>query len=168
VGFFGVQLVARSGRPLGNLPVVRALGDEVDWEQQGAGDWWFCRVHGQQPPPDEETVAALVAEVAGPVAIGYVHDSDVALVWLAAPGQPVAGFVLNPEAARGYGLPVDDAAQSAAPAAVTAWAGPGVDADAVAEVLATEHVFAEEGVVRLAAAWGAVPAGELGTWVGAG
>jgi hypothetical protein len=167
VGFSGVQLVARSGRPLGDLASVGALGGEVDWEQQGAGDWWFCRVHGHDPPPEEEAVGALVDEIGGPVAIGYLHDSDVALVWLAAPGLPVAGFVLNPQAGRRYGLPVDDAAQEAAPDAVTAWAGPQTDPDAVAAVLAAEHVFAEEGVVRLAAAWGAVPAGELGTWVGA-
>ena len=166
MGFSGVQLVAASGRPLGDLAIVRGLGGEVDWERQGAGDWWFCRVFGHFPPPEEETVAALVDEV-GRVAVGYVHDSDLALVWLAAPGAPIGGFVLNPGAARRYGLPVDDAAQSAAPAAVTAWAGPQTDPDAVAAVLATEHVFAEEGVVRLAAAWGAVPAGGLATWVGA-
>lgn len=58
----------------------------------------------------------------------------------------------------------DPAVNAAAPARILAWAGGG-DLDAITAAVEGKLLFAEDAVLRLAAAFGAIPDGELEEWV---
>ncbi len=163
VGFWGVTVMARSGRDLADLASVKAFGGEVDWEAEGIKGWRLLRLHGTEWPADE-LVQAAAEDVAGPVLCAYVVDGDFAQVRLAAPGTDRFEFVLNQTSAGNYDYPVDSVAQASAPVRVQAWAGDGSDMDAVAEAVATEMVFAEDVVLRLAAAVGAISPDQVRDW----
>lgn len=170
MGFWGVVLVARTPATLSTLRSVQALGgDPEDGGARRTDAWALHRVH--QPDRDDDAALQSIAdEAGGPVLAAFVFDSDTAWVRLAAPRQgflkrapKIVTFYVDPESARGYDIDVDDRAEAAAPGAVVAWAGGG-DVDAVRTVLEREHVFAEDGVLRLAAAFGAIPADETTEW----
>lgn len=169
MGFWGVVLVARTDVPLTALRSVQALRGDHDDDAAGSDGWRILQVHSPEHA-DEAGFRAIADEVGGPVLAAYVLDSDTAAVHLLSPRPGLlrrrpatVRFVLDEESAGNYGLPVDERAQAAAPEAVVAWAGGG-DVEAVRAVVTGDRVFAEDAVLALAAAFGAIPPGELSEW----
>lgn len=160
MGFWGVFLVARGADGWEDLESVAALDGTTDWSYEGPAGWRFVRLH-RADWPDEDQLQAIVDDVAGPVLCAYVADSDMAEVRLAAPDRTVFTFVLNETSAARAGAPVDPLIQGQVAQQVQDWAGVAVDAAAVAEVVGTDAVFVEDAILRLASAFGALPADQL-------
>jgi hypothetical protein len=161
MGFWGAVLVARTDVPLTGLRSVRALGGEADREEPGLAGWRWLTLIGPERE-DDAAVQAIADEVGGPALVAFVFDSDTAAVRLAAPRRGLlrraprmVRFFLDEESARDYELPVDTAEQAAAADSVVAWAGAG-DVDAVRAAITRDAVFAEEAVLALAVAFGAI------------
>lgn len=169
MGFWGAVLVARSDAPLSALRSVQALGGDHGRDAAGSNGWRILKVH-QPEHAGEADFRAIADEIGGPVLAAYVLDSDTAAVHLVSPRRgpfrrrpATVVFFLDEESAHNYDLPVDERAQATAPEAVVAWAGCG-DVEAVRAAVAADRTFAEDSVLALAAAFGAIPAGELSEW----
>jgi hypothetical protein len=160
MGFFGVTVLTRNTDRVSELPAVRALGGDPDWEVEGLDGWRLGRLHGSDCPEDE-LVQAIADQTAGPVMCAYIVDSDFAWVRLSEPDQDVFDFVLHQDSAVSYGVGVDPEIQAAAPGKLLTWAGSGADPEAIAAAVAADLVFAEDAVVLLAAAVGALPRSQV-------
>jgi hypothetical protein len=167
VGFSGTLIVARTHRPWAVRLVMRAFGASIDSDRAGAAGWWVSRLLDTGPSP--EWVLRVVARAGGgPLMSADVMSSDFALVRLIGGGQHQSPgafeFLLNVESAASYGAPIDWQAQSGAAAHIVAWAGGGAH-ETVRQAVTRPSVFAEDGVLRLAASFGAIPADELSDWL---
>lgn len=69
--------------------------------------------------------------------------------------------MLHPRLAADYDCPVDPQAQHDAVPCLLRWAGPGADEDLLRAAVEGCLLFAEDSVLRLAAAAGAIPAVDL-------
>jgi hypothetical protein len=167
LGFFGTVIVARTRRPRILRLVMRAFGASIDLDRAGAPGWWVSRLLDTGPSP--EWVLRVVARAGGGQLLSAdVMDSDFAVVRLIG-GGPRDGrgafeFLLNVDSAVSYGAPVDWQAQSMAASQIVSWAGGGVQ-EAVEKAVRRRSVFAEDGVLRLAASFGAIPADDLSEWL---
>jgi hypothetical protein len=160
MGFFGNSMLIRADVDVITIDIVRAAGGHPDGGWSGSGGWRFARVHRAEPLSGEE-VRAVAEEVSAPFLAAYVVASDFAEVWCAAPGQPVFRFVLHPRRAADYDCPVDSQEQHDAVPRLLRWAGQGADEDLLRAAVHGGLLFAEDSVLRLAAAAGAIPAAEL-------
>ncbi|MGG7570250.1 hypothetical protein [Streptomyces sirii] len=154
MGFFGSFVIARSDRPLTELPAMSEAGGDMCWSARD-GEWQMVQLHGGGRPAD-----SIVQETQAPVLVAHVFDSDVVAVEAAGPQGQRWECVLSPQTARdSYGAPdeiVERNAMAVGPA--VAWAreaGCEPDADAVASVLAAEaDPLAEDLVTELMRALG--------------
>ncbi len=136
MGFTGSFFVARSGRPLLELPTVVAVGsDPYAWWRDG--QWQMLQVWPMGDPG-----SSIMEDTGAPVLAAHVVDGDFAAVEAASSAGPGWRCALRPDAAREYGLPEErigdprDVAELAA-----AWAkeaGRRPDAQALFATLATE------------------------------
>jgi hypothetical protein len=177
MGFFGSVVVARTDRPRALRLAMRMFGARPDLDRAGADGWWVTRLVDSGPAP-EWILRSVARAGGGPLLCADVHDSDVARVRLfdrarpdgRAGGRDPVGFFLNVDSAVSYGMPVDWQEQARAAAEVVAWSGSGGGSgggslEAVRAVVQGSFVFAEDGVLRLAAAFGAIPEADLSDWL---
>jgi len=153
-------VVRQGGAALADIEAVRPLGGSVDSDFTGTSGWRIGRIHRAEHPSVAQ-VSAAAAETDGPCLMAYVLDSDFAEVQYTRPGQSVRRFVLHPDIAAEYGCPVDPAEQAAAPADLERFGSEGADLRQLRAVVAGRMVFAEDTVLWLAAALGAVPLSDL-------
>ncbi|MFE1772308.1 hypothetical protein [Streptomyces sp. NPDC059008] len=154
MGFFGSFVIARSDRPLTELPAMNQAGGEMCWSARD-GVWQMVQLHGGGRPAD-----SLIEETRAPVLVAHVFDSDVVAVEATSPQGQRWECVLSPQTARdSYGAPeeiVERNTMAAGPA--VAWAreaGREPDSDAVAAVLVAEaDPLAEDLVTELTRALG--------------
>ncbi len=142
------------------LDIVRDAGGTPDGGWVGKDGWRFARVH-RGDPLTAEHVRAVADQVNAPFLAAYVVDSDFVEVRCAAPGMSVLRFVLQPLYAADYDCPVDSHAQEAAVPYLLRWAGEGADEALLRAAVQGCLRFAEDSVVRLAAAIGAITASDL-------
>jgi hypothetical protein len=96
MGFTGLFVLARSVRPLAELPEVRAAGGEAVWTAT-EGDWQLVQIL-----KGEDVDAGLAVATGGPVLVAHVIDSD----WVVVEAHgPVWQCVLARESASDYGVP---------------------------------------------------------------
>lgn len=167
MGFWGTVIVARTDRPRALRLAMRAFGATTDLDAQGAAGWWISRLLDSGPSP-QWVLRSVSRAGGGPLLSADVVDSDFARVRLIGGaargvGEPFE-FFLNAESAVGYDAPVDWQDQAQAAARIVAWNGGG-DKALIQAAVARRSVFAEDGVLRLAAAFGAIPADELSEWL---
>lgn len=170
MGFFGTVVVARTSRPLALRAAMRMFGARTDVDRAGAPGWWISRLVDCDPSP-YAVLRTVAAAGGGPLLAADVLDSDVAHVRLVGGNRlPRTGrfaFYLNTDAADGYGFDVDPDVQQRAAMEILAWLGPDARAahGAVHDAVRHRSVFAEDGVLRLAASFGAIPLDELSEWL---
>jgi hypothetical protein len=164
MGFFGVTMLVAGDVNPATLPAVRALGGEPDWATAGTGHWQLSRIHGADCP-DPDQVRAATEQAGAAFMCAYILDSDFAAVQCCRPGDEVTSFVLHATSARGYDYPVSDAEQEAAVGYLLDWAGAGADEHEVRRALSGRMVSAEDSVLRLAAALGALPMANLSDYL---
>ncbi|MER5641105.1 hypothetical protein ABT095_29665 [Kitasatospora sp. NPDC002227] len=144
MGFTGSFFVARSARPLVELPaVVAADGEPYAWWRDG--EWQMLQVWPMGDPGD-----SIVRDTGAPVLAAHVMDGDFAAVEARSPGGMSWKCALRPQSAREYDFPeewIGDPREVAEVAA--AWAreaGRKPDPEAVVGVL-TSDTWPAEGLV---------------------
>jgi hypothetical protein len=160
VGFFGNSMLVRADVDVTALDVIRDAGGEPDGGWVGRAGWRFARVHRGKPLTAVQ-VRAVADQLGAPFLAAYVVDSDFAEVRCAAPGMSVLRFVLQPLYAADYECPVDSQAQETAVPYLLRWAGEGADEALLRATVQGSLTFAEDSVVRLAAAIGAIAPSDL-------
>jgi hypothetical protein len=160
VGFFGNSMLIRADVDVTALDIVRDAGGTRDGGWVGQAGWRFARVHGGKPLTANH-VRAVADQVNAPFLAAYVVDSDFAEVRCAAPGMSVLRFVLQPLYAADYECPVDSQAQEAAVPYLQRWAGESADEALLRAAVQGSLTFAEDSVLRLAAAIGAIVPSDL-------
>ncbi|PZF97166.1 hypothetical protein C1I93_12610 [Micromonospora endophytica] len=145
------MLVARSDRPLSELPAVRGVA-ALEESVLRAG-WRSAKLDGD---PDG-VLPALVADTGAPVLTAYVLDSDLADVQALTPGGLSWRAYLHEETALEYGAPSPPYPRDEVLQRATAWA---VEADLTATATALEaaldnqNVFVEDTFAELLDALG--------------
>jgi len=153
-------MLIRSDVDVTELDIVRAAGGTPEGGWAGEAGWRFARLHGGRPLTAAQ-VRAVAEQAGAPFLAAYVVDSDFADVRCAAPGLSDLRFALHPMMAVDYEYPVDPEAQDAAVPYLLRWAGDGADEVLLRAAVTGSLTFAEDSVLRLAAAVGAIPQCEL-------
>lgn len=170
MGFTGTVVVARTTRPLVLRAAMRVFGARTDVDAAGAPGWWVSRLLDCDPAPFW-VLRTVASAGGGPLLAADVLDSDVARVRLVAGHRlPATGrfeFLLNTDSAASYGFEVDPDVQQRAAMEILAWLGPDAREahGPIHDAVRHRSVFAEDGVLRLAASFGAIPLEELSEWL---
>jgi hypothetical protein len=158
VGFWGVQLLAKTDRDLSSLSSVAAMGGELTWSVAGIDGWRLASLYNGSS--DASRVLAAAREIDGPFMCSDVLDSDFASVLFADPKGVHGEVTLHPDLALDYAYPFDPTQNDALIPVLIEWAGQGADENEVRKAVHGKMVFAEDSFIRLAVALGALPLSE--------